>query len=276
MNGKEQAQQIREREIGSQNKQALIVEGSDDKTALTILLKNYYPTWEQRWVIAIAGNKQRVLKVLGVEPTWIGLVDRDTWDQATIDQQAQALPNLVVLNRWCMENYLINPAELWLALPSLQQTKVEGGEANFTHSILGTLPEYVRHGVLWQVITPLRSGLHARGFMKALATESSVATAQDDGEIRRVLEDWDQLLEPRHIFAEFQQHLREVQQLAQAEQLARWVHGKTFWKQVVHPYMNNVFGQMPEMRHKEKLFQKLLLPSDLESLRQRLQLGADS
>lgn len=270
MSGKSAAQKIREREIGVQDKQALIVEGIDDKTALTILLKHHCPTWEQQWVIAIAGNKRQVLEILDAEPTWIGLVDRDTWDQATIDQQAQALPNLLVLNRWCMENYLINPAELWQALPPRQQSVIAGGEADFTQNILGKLPEYVRHGVLWQVITPLWSGLRARGFKEALAAESSVATAQDDAEIRRVLEDWDQLLEPRRIFAEFQQRLSEVQPLSESEQLAQWVHGKTFWKHVVHPYMNNVFGQMPEIKSKKTLFEKLLLPGDLGMLIQRL------
>lgn len=128
----------------------------------------------------------------------------------------------------------------------------------------------MRHGVLWQVITPLWSGLRARGFKEALAAESSVATAQDDAEIRRVLENWDQLLEPRRIFAEFQQRLSEVQPLSQSEQLTRWVHGKTFWKHVVHPYMNNVFGKMPETKSKKTLFEKLLLPDDLGVLIQRL------
>ena len=271
MSGKSAAQKIREREIGAQDKQALIVEGADDKTALTILLKHHCPTWEQRWVIAIAGNKRQVLEILDAEPTWLGLVDRDTWDQPTIDQQAQALPNLLVLNRWCMENYLINPAELWQALPPRQQAVIAGGEADFTQNILEKLPEYVRHGVLWQVITPLWSGLRARGFKEALAAESSVATAQDDAEIRRVLGDWDQLLEPRRIFDEFQQRLNEVQPLSQSEQLTRWVHGKTFWKHVVHPYMNNVFGQMPEAQRKEKLLQRLPLPDDLGVLLLRLQ-----
>lgn len=270
MSGKSTVQKIREREIGAQDKQALIVEGADDKTALTILLKHHCPTWEQRWVIAIAGNKRRVLEILDAEPTWLGLVDRDTWDQATIDQQAQALPNLLVLNRWCMENYLINPAELWQALPPRQQAVIAGGEVDFTQNILGKLPEYVRHGVLWQVITPLWSGLRARGFKEALAAESSVATAQDDAEIRRVLEDWDQLLEPRRIFAEFQQRLSEAQPLSPSEQLAQCVHGKTFWKHVVHPYMNNVFGQMSEIKSKKTLFEKLLLPGDLGMLIQRL------
>ncbi len=276
MSGKALAKQIREREIGSQNKRALIVEGVDDKAVLTTLFKNHCPTWEQRWVIAIAGNKQKVLKVLNVEPTWIGMVDRDTWSQAEIDSQTQTLPNLVVLPRWCMENYLINPAELWQALPASQTIKIAGGATDFTQPILDKLPAYVRHGVLWQVITPLWSGLRARGFKEALAAESSVITAQDDGEIRRVLADWDELLEPQRIFADFQQCLSAVQQLPHDEQLSHWVHGKTFWKQVIYPHMNDVFGQVPETQLQEKLFQRLPFPRDLETLRQRLQLGADS
>lgn len=269
MNGQALAKQIREREIGSQHKLALLVEGERDKAVLTILFKNHCPTWEQRWVIAVAGNKQKVLKVLKHEPTWIGLVDRDTWSQAEID--AQILPNLVVLPRWCMENYLIHPAELWQALPASQKSKITGGETDFAQAILEKLPEYVRHGVLWQIITPLWSGLRARGFKEALAAESSITTAQDDDAIRRILAEWDELLEPQRIFADFQQCLDAVQLLSQHEQLNCWIHGKTFWKQVIHPYMTNVFGQMPETQLQEKLFQRLLFPNDLETLRQRLQ-----
>ena len=273
MSGKALAKQICEREIGSQNKRALIVEGVDDKTVLTILLQKHYPAWEQHWVIAVAGNKQKVLNVLNVEPTWIGLVDRDTWDQAEIASQIQTLPNLVVLPRWCMENYLINPAELWQALPTSQTKKLTGGETAFAQSIFDKLPAYVRHGVLWQAITPLWSGLRARGFKEALAAESSVTTAQDDNKIRRVLSDWDELLEPQRIFADFQQCLNAVQQLPHDEQLSHWVHGKTFWKQVVCPHLNNIFGQEPAPRFKEKLLQRLSFPNDLETLHQRLQIG---
>lgn len=129
----------------------------------------------------------------------------------------------------------------------------------------------MRHGVLWQIITPLWSGLRARGFKEALAAESSITTAQDDDAIRRILAEWDELLEPQRIFADFQQCLDAVQLLSQHEQLNCWIHGKTFWKQVIHPYMTNVFGQMPETQLQEKLFQRLLFPNDLETLRQRLQ-----
>jgi hypothetical protein len=272
MNGRRKAKAIREEKIGNQNKRALIVEGKDDESALTILLQRHHPNWEQRWIIAPAGNKQQVQEVLAVEPDWIGLVDRDEWDQSTIDQRTQRLPKLLVLPRFCIENYLINPTEIWQAIPVKRQATVDGGESAFTQNILAELPHYLRHGVLWKVVTPLWSGLRALGFKDALAAEHSVSTAQDDAEIRRILGDWDQLLDPERIFTEFQQQLSEVQQLSVAEQLALWIHGKTFWKNVVHPHMNRLFGQIPETDMKKDIFSKLILPEDLTPLLERLEL----
>lgn len=272
MNGRRKAKEIREEKIGNQNKRALIVEGKDDEIALTILLQHHHPDWEQRWIIAPAGNKRQVQEVLAAEPDWIGLVDRDEWDQATINQRTQSLPNLLALPRFCIENYLINPAEIWQAIPSKRQEIVDGGEAAFTQSILAELPYYLRHGVLWKVVTPLWSGLRALGFKDALAAEHSVSTAQDDAEIRRILGEWDQLLDPERIFSEFQQQLSEVQQLSVAEQLALWVHGKTFWKNVVEPHMKRLFGQIPEKDMKKEIFSKLILPDDLQPLLERLEL----
>jgi hypothetical protein len=153
-----------------------------------------------------------------------------------------------------------------------RQATVDGGEAAFTQSILAELPHYLRHGVLWKVVTPLWSGLRALGFKDALAAEHSVSTAQDDAKIRRILGEWDQLLDPERIFSEFQQQLSDVQPLSVTEQLALWVHGKTFWKNVVEPHMKRLFGQMPEKDMKKEIFSKLALPDDLQPLLERLEL----
>lgn len=100
---------IRQEFIGTQEKQAFLVEGLEDKDAFRILLERFLPDWEQRWGIAEAGNKRQLLELLRLEPDWLGLVDRDEWDQAAIDERTAAQPNPLVLPRFCLENYLINP-----------------------------------------------------------------------------------------------------------------------------------------------------------------------
>ena len=155
---------IRQEVIGAQDKQAFLVEGSDDKEAFQILLQRFIPGWEQRWGIAAAGSKRQLQELLNHDPGWLGLVDRDEWDQAAVDTQISLQPNLMVLPRFCLENYLINPAVLWQPLPPVHQSAVPGGGAAFERAMLGDLPRYLRHGVLWKVVTPLWSGLRALGF----------------------------------------------------------------------------------------------------------------
>lgn len=147
--------------IGTQAKKVFLVEGRDDKEAFRILMGRFLPGWEQRWGIAEAGNKRQLQGLLGLEPDWLGLVDRDEWDQVAIDKNTATQPNLLVLPRFCLENYLINPVELWQAIPAARQAEVTDGQAAFATAVQGDLPQYLRHGALWKVVTPLWSGLRA-------------------------------------------------------------------------------------------------------------------
>jgi hypothetical protein len=261
---------IRQEVIGIQAKQAFLVEGPDDKEAFRILLERFLPGWEQRWGIAEAGNKRQLLELLRFETAWLGLVDRDEWDQSAIDERIASQPNLLVLPRFCLENYLINPAELWQAIPPARQAEVAGGETAFAAAIRDDLPQYLRHGALWKVVTPLWSGLRALGFKEALASEESLATAQNDTDIRRILNDWDALLDPSRVFADFQTQFGNAQAAPMTEQLSVWVHGKVFWKNVVNPTMDRLLDQMAEGERRKKILRKLPQPADLQPILDRL------
>ena len=174
---------IRQKYIGSQDKGVFLVEGTDDVDSYSILLKRFLPDWEQRWAIAPAGNKRQLRELLKLEPTWLGLVDRDEWGPGEIEEYTAQHRNLMVLPRFCLESYLIHPAELWQAIPPERQTAVDGGQSEFSTRIQGDLPRYLKHGALFKVVTPLWSGLRALGFKEALASEESVDKAQNDNEV---------------------------------------------------------------------------------------------
>lgn len=272
MSAKDKRDKIRDTYINGQQKKVLLVEGTDDVSALQILLAKFCPDWEQRWVVAEAGNKKMVLEILGLEPDWLGLVDRDEWDQAQVSEQQGKRPNLMVMPRFCFENYLIVPSELWSALPEKQQTTVTGALPAFEERLLAKLPEYVRHGVLWHVVSPLWSGLRALGFKDRLAAEDSVSTAQNDQAIRNVLDEWDVLLNPETIFTQFQTTLLLVKSLPPDEQLKHWVHGKTYLSKVVRPEMTRLFGQVADKKFRRHILERLpAWPADLQSVLTRLQ-----
>lgn len=270
MNGKDIAKKIREEKIASQNKRALIVEGVDDVTALRILLSRYHSGWEEEWIIEDAGSKSKVQAVLKQETDWLGLVDRDEWGEELIQQFAVSQPNLMSLPRFCLENYLINPDELWLAIPAAQREKIQGGQQSFSENLLEDLPKYVRHGVLWKVVTPLWYGLRSLGFKDALAAHDSIDTAQDDVAIKSHLHNWDVLLDPERVFNAFEEELALANSLEAASQLNNYVHGKVFWQGSVNPAMNSLFGQMSEKKRKNALWSRLAMPDDLRFLIDRM------
>jgi hypothetical protein len=120
------------------------------------------------------------------------------------------------------------------------------------------------------VVTPLWSGLRALGFKEALASEDSLATAQNDVEVQRILGDWDVFLDPARIFSEFQTRVQDATTASISDQYAHWVHGKLIWKAVVNPAMNRLLGPMETGERRKKIFQKLSLPADLQPILNRL------
>lgn len=277
MNAKDRRDKIRQEKIGTQDKKILLVEGSDDKQTIEILLSRFMRDWESHWSVETAGKKAMVSAILSLEPKWLGLVDRDEWDAAEQAQQMRENPGLMVLPRFCMENYLIVPDELWSAIPPQRQAHVEGGLEKCKQLILQDLPRYVRHGVLWHIVTPLWSGLRALGFKEKLATDSlaCVDAVQSDDTIRQTLRDWDELLDPNKLFSAFQEKLQTAQSLPPERQLRDWVHGKTYWREVVNPAMNKLFGQMSERERRQKIWRHIPeCPRDLQPMLQRLQESA--
>ncbi len=261
---------IRQEVVGAQDKRVFLVEGSDDVNAWQVLLHRFVPDWETRWGIAPAGNKSKLLCLLDLEPDWLGLVDRDEWDQAAIATNTHSRPNLMVLPRFCLENYLIDPDELWRAIPAVQQATVAGGQATLATALQAQLDRYIRHGALWMVVAPLWTGLRALGFKEALASENSLETAQDNAAVRRILRDWDELLDPERIFADFETQLASSRVAPASEQYAQLIHGKHFWKQVANPAMTNLFGQMSEARRRIELLRQIPKPADLPPVFDRL------
>ena len=257
---------IREQQIGNSAKRALIVEGADDVDAFQSFLGNAYPGWEQSWVIAEAGKKTEVLAIIRKEPNWIGVVDRDEWSEQKVADFETELTNLWVLPRYCIENYLLVPEELWLALPDKQKNKIADGLEQLTQGITNDLARWRCHGVLWSVINPMWEGLRSLGFKEALLDP---AIATNEAEIKAKLQAWHDYLEPEQIWQNYQEVLAKVDQLPVDEQLKRVVHGKYFYERVVDPLLDQLLGQESANDRKKAIFRDLV-PADLGSLWQKM------
>jgi hypothetical protein len=245
----------------------LILEGTDDIAAFENFLTKVHPDWENTWVLAGAGKKIEVLAILEQEANWMGVVDRDEWSADKIETYQTEFSNLWVLPRYCIENYLIVPAELWLAIPGKQQTKIAGGLQILDQAIKADLERWRCHGVLWSVINPLWEGLRGMGFKEALL-DPAIATNAD--EIRHKLAEWHDYLEPDQIWQQYQQALAQATQLNADEQLKYYIHGKHFFAQIVTPVLNQLLIQESADQRQQKIFRTLPLPADLDPLWQKM------
>lgn len=255
--------EIKEQKIGNSQKKVLVVEGSDDVRSFEMMLSKMNSSWSNSWAIAQAGNKSTVIEILGREPGWLGIVDRDEWDEEKISQLINEKSNLLFLPRYCIENYLIVPSELWAALPEKQKAKIPNGLEQLENLILFEKDKWVRHGVLWSVINPLWEGLRSLGFKEALL---DVAVVTNDVEIQRILGDWHAFLNPNHIWHRYQQRLADVHQKSDEEKLRIYVHGKRFYEQVVNPVLNQLLGQKAADERQFSIIRTLPTVTDLTLL----------
>ncbi len=257
-------QKIKNEKIGVTGKKVLMLEGTDDVDSFSLFLENKIgPQWEQHWTLEFAEGKKRVLEVLQREPAWIGVVDRDEWSETTITDKQLELPNLCVLPRFCLENYVIDPDELWEALPQIQRIKIAGGAEELRTLLLQDKDIWLRHGVLWSVINPLWEGLRAIGFKNDLL---EVTNAQDDNHIKGKLDEWHDYLDPDLLFETFSEQLQIASTDSVEKQLRIWIHGKFYYENVVHRVLNLLLGQKNQNSRKLAILQTRILPDDLAPL----------
>lgn len=264
---------LKEKYVGATGKRVLLVEGIDDELAFRAWLTKISlrrESWENSWVIVPAGKKADVLNFLELEPGWIGVVDRDEWSDDTVANKERELPNLWVLPRFCLENYLCVPDELWAMLPPPQRQKIEqkgGSQQALTEAITQHLPQWCQHGALWQIANPLQAGLQALGFKDRLL---DINHAGNEQVIKQTLDEWHQFLDPEPIWAAYQTRLAEVNTWSAPQQLSGAVHGKRFFKTVIATVLNRLLEQVDSDQRQKDLLKYAQPPTDLQPLWEKM------
>jgi hypothetical protein len=245
-------------------KKVIVVEGLSDGKAFESIFERKFKEigkdFGKIYYLVDVGGKAMVLKALKKEPDWIGIIDRDTWDDDTIARAKKKNPNLMVLERYSIENYMIIPHEMWMAIPGAFKVPVNGGFEEFKMEILKDLQKWLRHGVLWHITEPLFYGLQEEGFHYELLED--VEKTITDEKIRKVLKKWHDFLSPDDILKRFNRKLDEVKPLSNEEKLKRWLVGKEFFNNVVYPYFNKTFGQKSIKEYRKIIWENLPIPED--------------
>ncbi|NMG55712.1 DUF4435 domain-containing protein [Aromatoleum aromaticum] len=263
----ERIAQIRTQLVGESGARVLLVEGSDDVDAFRIFLDKKFPAWEQAWHLVAAGNKRMVQQIAAAEPQWLGLVDRDEWTEDEIQQHMQETPNLLVLPRFCLESYLIEPGELWAAFPQKQRDKVAGGEAAFLEAFSHGLGPWIRHAALWQEIRPLWQRLRGAGFPDAVLDAPNVP---DEPTLRERLLGWRDTLDVENIV----ETVRALEAALAEEGLhtlcTQRIHAKSFYPKYVHPLLDRLLGQKDARTRRISVLRTRAVPDDLGVVWQRM------
>ncbi|WP_047248548.1 DUF4435 domain-containing protein [Chromobacterium subtsugae] len=259
--------EIKTQQIGETGARVLIVEGPDDVDAYRILLERRHPEWERGWRIVVGGNKRQTLKIIEKEPTWLGLVDHDEWTQEERERNIADTPNLMVLPRFCLESYLIDPEELWQAFPGKQQNKIAGGLPQLQAALAQHKAAWLRHAALWHVINPLWRRLTAQGFTSGVLDPQNIP---DDASLLQTLQSWHTTLDAQATLDAVHRQLAELQAMPDKELFASRIYSKAFYPQVVHRLLNDLLGQRPAKERRLAIFRTLPIPADLDPVWQRM------
>lgn len=256
----ERIAQIKAEHVGQTGKRVLLVEGTDDVDAYRGFLTRKFPGWERAWHLEPAGSKARVVQMAKIEPTWLGLVDRDEWTDAEITKQRTQCPSLLILPRFCVESYLIDPEELWLAFPEKQRIKIPGGEAKFRQELLTNLDEWIRHAALWHGVRPLWQQLRGLGFPDSVLASPPMP---DDESLRERFKNWHDSLDAEAILSRVQGLESELALKDQSELFGKWLYAKSFYLEVVHATLNRLLGQKPAKERRIAILRTRSVPDDL-------------
>lgn len=263
----ERVKQIETEQVGQTGKRVLLVEGIDDVDAYSIFLSKKFPQWEQSWALADAGNKKQVLEALVLKPNWIGLVDRDEWSDGVQTAYLANHANLLILPRFCLESYLISPAELWQAFPEKQRAKVVGGEAALRAALLASLTDWIRHAALWHGVRPLWQKLRTAGFPDDV---TKVPPTPTDQELQTFFSNWHGLLDANALLSAV--HTFEGQLKMEDEETVckLWLHAKHFYPEVVHRTLDQLLGVKPAKERRLSIFRSRSVPVDLDVVWQKM------
>jgi hypothetical protein len=116
---------------------------------------------------------------------------------------------------------------------------------------------------MWRVIRNRHTALL---YESKFPTEFDSQPITNEDDIRKILQAWHDQLHPKQIIHEYKVELDKALKKEQTELLARYIHGKKFFRQVIVPTLNTLLGQAKHHTWLERFSQEpfgLPVPYDL-------------
>lgn len=245
--------------IEGNSKKAVLVEGKEDKVAYELLFGKKYSNWENHLLFYPTGGKIKVIDELKQSPDFIGIIDKDEWSEEDIAESKKELSNLIVIPRYCMESYLVDPEEIWQALPPNRRKDVKYDD--FRNAVLENLENWTRHAALWHAVLPLYRILKKSGFNQILLNHTDII--ENEEFIKEKLNEWHKILDPEDTYKKYLALFSEINSLNLREKLHQWIHGKKFWEQHVSQTLISFFGQE---NYAKEIWKRREIPRDWEEI----------
>jgi hypothetical protein len=253
----------------------LAVEGKDDVIALTAFLNggeadDRWQNWASRLAIVSCEGAQNVLEQINRTDFEIwGILDRDWRSPAQIEALQAEYPRLIFLPRLMIENYVIDPNELFPLLPEVQREKLN--ETAAQTAIEAAMNAWLRHGTASFALQESNAKEFCgrlEGFPTRLLDPSDETVLPD---LSSMLEAWYMQLAPEPITPVYKRILHDFGALSRTDHYRQCISGKEFFKQVVVQDVLNSLGQKTAAKWWEALFSNPApCPDDLVPIFQQL------
>jgi hypothetical protein len=229
--------------ITNQNQQLLYVEGQTDKLVIEAFLsigeqEGYWENWRNRVVVEISEGSKNVVKKIADRNSW-GLIDRDEKAIQEVKELQTKHANLLILPRWTIENYFIQPQELSsIQLPPYKTRH------NFAQ-IEKYVADGIQHGALWHVLYERDAFQFCRGHEDGYPMAILGNIIFEEKIIHERFAHWQNHLNPKDVVSLYQKKLREFEQ-EKSDHYTKHIHGKLFFSQVIVQKILNPIEQQSD------------------------------
>ncbi len=240
----------------------LFVEGKDDATLFRrwIEVAAGGPAEHDVQVIDVTGgNHLRVRQALewrlALGKHASGIFDRDDLtdeEAALLEAREWSQGRLKVLPRFTIENYLLEPGELWGMLPE-HDAVTEAARTAYKTKLNQELERYLHHCSLWKVMVANKAKLKDLRVSDAVDPVLASADPPDKKVVELILRDYASKLDQNALLAEYDKRHMEAQPASGEStdacclrRLCRHVHGKKAFEMLTQPYLQDELKLQPE------------------------------
>lgn len=248
------------------SKGVIYVEGADDKYILS--------KWFPHLLFEDAKGKDNVPKRVDQNQASFGLLDRDFYSTDEVEASREDHSRLVILRRYCIENYLLDPAIIADVAQRLNNTHAvlsSWSEENFVYeNLFKWANEYATYAAANKLVSEWKQAVETdfRRYFDSLPVQSY------DEVLSTLKERVGRIPSSHEIDTIFQEtHAQISQDFSTLEGVHRWIDGKFMLEKLLYQNVFNPIHNFGQNRLRDELIEsgKTRIPDELVQLAKKWQ-----